>query len=211
MTKALPHRTLVVASQNPHKVREIRALLTEVPVRVIALSDLPSPARLSEPHETFAANAAAKAATTARASGHLALADDSGLIVPALDGKPGVHSSRIADSDPERIEWLLEQMHGLTGAERTAYFVCVLALADCTGDLLGTWQDRADGVITREPQGTGGFGYDPLFWYPPAERTFAEMRPAEKNNVSHRGRALRAFRQDLPGILTRLPGDSPSH
>lgn len=208
MTKALPHRTLVVASQNPDKVREIRELLGEVPVEVTALSDLPAPPELSEPHETFAANAAAKAAATARASGHLALADDSGLVVPVLDGAPGVRSSRIADSDPKRIEWLLAQMHDLTGDQRAAYFVCMLALADPSGNLLGTWEGRVDGVITREPKGAGGFGYDPVFWYPPAEKTFAEMSAQEKNNVSHRGRALRSFVEDLPAVLARISSDS---
>ncbi len=203
-----PRQVLVVASQNPGKVREIRGLLHETPLKVIALSDLSAPPELSEPHETFAANAADKATQTACASGHLALADDSGIVVPALDGAPGVRSSRIAASDPERIEWLLAQMEDFTGDQRAAYFVCVLALADPSGNLLGTWEERVDGVITCEPRGTGGFGYDPVFWYPPAEKAFAEMSPQEKNNVSHRGRALRSFAQDIPSILARIPSDS---
>ncbi len=197
-------QVVVVASENPGKVREIRELLHETPLKVIALGDLPNPPQLNESHDDFAGNATEKATAAARVSGYLAMADDSGLLVPALDGAPGVHSSRIADSDPERIAWLLEQMSRLTGPQRAASFICVLILADARGNVLGTWEGRVDGLITTEPKGTGGFGYDPLFWYPPAAKTFAQMNPQEKNQVSHRGRALRAFAQDLPGILTRI-------
>ncbi len=196
-----PRRVLVVASENPGKVREIRELLSAAPVQVIALSDLPAPPQLNESHDDFAGNAAEKATSAARATGYLALADDSGLVVPALGGAPGVHSSRIADSDPDRIAWLLERMGGLTGEQRAAYFLCAVVLADSQGSVLGAWEGRVDGLITAEPKGTAGFGYDPVFWYSPAQKTFAEMSAQEKNQVSHRGRALRAFAQDLPDIL----------
>lgn len=208
MDPSQDRHTLLVASQNPDKVRELRELLTELPGEVISLADLPSPPQLSETHDSFVGNATEKAVTTAQASGYLAVADDSGLVVPALDGAPGVHSSRVAASDLERINWLLAQMQGLTGQERAAHFVCVLALADPSGKLLGTWEGYVDGVITGAPKGGGGFGYDPVFWYPPTEKTFAEMSPQEKNSVSHRGRALRAFAQDLPAILAQTAGPS---
>ena len=192
---------LVVASHNAGKVREIRELLHDLPIEVVSLGDLPDPPQLNESHDTFAANATQKATAAARASGHLALADDSGLVVPALDGAPGVHSSRIAGTDAERIAWLLVQMCALTGEQRAAYFLCAVALTDSKGNVLGTWEGRVDGVIATAPKGTDGFGYDPVFWYPPAQRTFAQMNPEQKNQVSHRGHALRAFARDMPDIL----------
>jgi len=192
---------LLVASENPGKVAEIRQLLAAVPLQVISLADLPSPPQLSEPYNTFAGNAQHKAATAARATVYLTVADDSGLVVPALDGAPGIRSSRVADSDPERIRWLLDEMKDLTGEQRAAYFVCVIALANLHGEMIGTWQGRVDGLIIRQPQGEGGFGYDPVFLYPPAQQTFAQMTAEEKNDVSHRGQALRNFARDLPAIL----------
>jgi len=192
---------LLVASENPDKVAEIRQLLAGMTLRVLSLADLPHPPQLSEPYDTFIGNAKHKAITAAGASGYLTIADDSGLVVPALDGAPGIRSSRVADSDPERIRWLLDQMTDLSGEQRAAYFVCVIALANPHGEMMGTWQGRVDGVITPQPQGEGGFGYDPVFFYPPAQRTFAEMSPWEKNEVSHRGQALHSFARALPTIL----------
>ena len=192
---------LLVASENPGKVAEIRRLLAAVPLQVISLADLPSPPHLSEPYDTFGGNAQHKAAAAARASGYLTVADDSGLVVPALDGAPGIHSSRVAASDAERIRWLLEQMEDLAGDQWAAYFVCMIALARPDGEMLGTWPGRVDGIIIPQPQGEGGFGYDPVFLYPPTGKTFAQMTAQEKNEVSHRGQALRAFARDLPAIL----------
>jgi len=192
---------LLVASENAGKVAEIRGLLAATPLQVISLADLPSPPQLTEPYDTFAGNAKHKAATAARATGDLAVADDSGLVVPALDGAPGLRSSRVADSDPGRIKWLLNEMENLTGEQRAAYFVCVIALANLHGEILGTWHGRVDGIIIPQPQGEGGFGYDPVFLYPPTGKTFAQMSSQEKNSVSHRGQALRDFAQDLPAIL----------
>ncbi len=192
---------LLVASENPDKVAEIRQLLAGMALRVLSLADLPQPPQLSEPYDTFTGNAKHKAITAAGASGYLTVADDSGLVVPALDGAPGIHSSRVAASDPERIRWLLNEMKDLTSEQRAAYFVCVIALANLHGEMLGTWQGRVDGIITHQPQGEGGFGYDPIFLYPPAQQTFAEMTAQEKNEVSHRGQALRSFTRDLPTIL----------
>ena len=192
---------LLVASENPDKVAEIRQLLAGMALRVLSLADLPHPPQLSEPYDTFTGNAKHKAITAAGASGYLTVADDSGLVVPALQGAPGIRSSRVAGSDPERIRWLLDQMAKLAGDQRAAYFVCVIALASPHGEMLGTWQGRVDGAIIPQPQGEGGFGYDPVFLYPPAQQTFAEMTAQEKNGVSHRGQALRSFTRDLPTIL----------
>ena len=199
---------LLVASENAGKVAEIRRLLAAVPLQVISLADLPRPPQISEPYDTFAGNAQHKAATAARATGELAVADDSGLVVPALHGAPGVRSSRVADSDAERIRWLLEEMKGLTGEQRAVYFVCVIALASPHGEMLGTWQGHVDGLIIRQPQGEGGFGYDPVFLYPPTQQTFAQMTAEEKNDVSHRGQALRDFARDLPAILKDIASDN---
>ena len=201
---------LVVASRNSGKVRELRDLLAALPLRVVSLSDLPCAPELDEPYDDFLANAAAKATGAARAIGHLALADDSGLVVPALGGAPGVRSSRVAGSDPERIAWLLAEMRELTGEQRSAHFICVAVLADPAGNRLGTWAGRVEGVILAAPQGSGGFGYDPVFWYPPAQMTFAQMTARQKNEVSHRGRALRACAQDLPALLARLREREPT-
>ena len=203
--------TIVVASYNSDKVTEIRQLLKDLPVCVLSLRDLPEPPELTEPYSTFAQNAAEKAVTTARATGHLALADDSGLVVPALAGVPGVNSSRVAPTDPERIAWLLDRMSELQGDERQAYFVCVAVAAAPSGEIQGTWQGRVDGIITKEPRGEGGFGYDPVFLYPPDDQTFAELTTQRKNNVSHRGQALRAFAPDLTDILRTLTPSLDSH
>jgi len=139
MTCASRPEALLVASQNPDKVAEIQQLLAATPLQVISLADLPDPPQLSEPCDTFAGNAKHKAATAARVTGYLTVADDSGLVVPALDGAPGIHSSRVAASDAERIRWLLEQMEDLDGNQRAAYFVCMIALARLDGEMLGTW------------------------------------------------------------------------
>lgn len=195
-------RRLLVASQNPGKVREIARLLVGAPLQVVGLDEYPDMPDLPEPHATFAANAASKAQTAAAHAGCLALADDSGLQVPALGDRPGVFSSRYAPTDAERIARLLGEMQDLAGDEpRRARFVCVLALAQPTR-LLRSWQGTCEGVIAPEPRGQHGFGFDPVFVY--GERTFAEMTPEEKDRVSHRGQALRAFCHDLPGLLHEL-------
>ena len=193
---------LLVASHNPGKVRELARLLAELPLQVVGLDAYPDMPELPEPYPTFAENARSKACTAAAHAGCLALADDSGLLVPALDDRPGVYSSRYAPTDPERIARLLAEMRAYTGEQRRARFVCVLALADPTR-LLGSWQETCEGDIADQPAGRHGFGFDPVFRY--GRKTFAEMTPDEKGQVSHRGKALRAFRHDLPGLLHGLP------
>ena len=205
MNPAPPRLTL--ATGNAHKVAEIRALLSGTDVTVRHLGELDNPPELTEPHETFAENALAKALTVAQATGELALADDSGLMVDALDGAPGVMSARYAGEDAtaeQLVAKLLGEMVGVPEEDRTARFVCVLSLASPEGEVR-QWERVVEGLITTEPVGEGGFGYDPVFWYPPARITFAQMTPTNKNAVSHRGRALRAFAADLPGILDRTP------
>jgi len=198
-------RKLVVATRNPGKLRELCALLGDLPLQVVSIADLELSFEADEPFDTFAENAAHKALLVARGTGELALADDSGLEVDALDGKPGVLSSRVADSDPERIRWLLEQMKDLPDEQRNARFVCVVALAGPSG-LLGSWEGIVEGRIIRQPCGDNGFGYDPVFYYAPFALTFGQLEPERKNRVSHRGMALRQLKAALPAILRQFEG-----
>lgn len=187
---------IALATSNPGKIFEIRTYLDELGIEIVPQEDLGD--RLPEVMEdgdTFAANAEKKALAVAKWAQMPALADDSGLIVPALDGDPGVQSSRYAGEEGNseaNIALLLERLAEIPDAERLAYFVCILVLAAPDGR---TWQTggRVDGLITFEKIGTGGFGYDPIFFYIPANKTFAQMSSEEKNRVSHRYRALQAF------------------
>lgn len=190
----MPITRLIVASANRDKAAEIAALLADLPVEVCSLADFPQVALPEETGATFAENAVLKARAVALALSEWSLADDSGLVVAALGGAPGLQSSRVAGTDPERIAWLLSRLAGVPEGERGAEFVCALALSDPTGRLVGVWEGRAQGRILLEPRGEHGFGYDPVFLYPPAGKSFAEMSREEKSAVSHRGQALRQFR-----------------
>lgn len=142
---------------------------------------------------TFAENAAGKALHYSRSSEEIIFADDSGLVVPALDGAPGVHSARYAGenaSDAQRIGKLLAEMRSMENDERSGRFVCVIAAARA-GKMLAVMSDSAEGMIAEDPRGHEGFGYDPIFYFPPRGKTFAELRETEKNEVSHRGKAFR--------------------
>jgi XTP/dITP diphosphohydrolase len=192
---------LLVASTNPGKVAEIVRLLAGLPVEVVGLDQYPGFPDTDEPHDTFRANAELKALEAARFADCLALADDSGLAVGSLDGRPGVLSARYGRDDAERIARLLDELAGVPEAARTARFVCAVALAGPEG-VLGTWEGTVEGVIAGSPRGGNGFGFDPVFLH--GDRTFAEMTGDEKSTVSHRGRALRAFAADLPRVLHEL-------
>ena len=183
-------KKLVLASGNPGKLREIQALL---PLELVAQSEL-GIAEAEEPHGTFLENALAKARHASRAAGLPALADDSGLCVEALGGEPGVHSAYYAgregsreERDARNNEKLLKKLKD----HRTAYYCCVMVLLRHPEDprplvAEGLWH----GEIAREPRGANGFGYDPLFWIPSLQKTAAQLDPAEKNRISHRGQAL---------------------
>ncbi|MCX7597306.1 MAG: RdgB/HAM1 family non-canonical purine NTP pyrophosphatase [Armatimonadetes bacterium] len=192
---------LVVGSNNPGKIREIRQMLAAWDMKVVSYSEAGGAGDLPEEGQTFEENAAAKAVEAARRTGLLALADDSGLCVEALGGRPGVLSALYGGAqadDATRCRLLLEELRAAATTNRLAEFVCVLALATPEG-LVACWAGRVVGVIADEPRGAGGFGYDPIFLYLPAGRTLAEMPPQEKNAVSHRGRAVRR----LPEVLSR--------
>jgi len=152
---------------------------------------------------TFAENAAGKALHYSRLWDGMVFADDSGLVVPALGGAPGVRSARYAGpqaTNLRRIEKLLIEMQSKTGNERAAYFVCAIALAE-KGRAIAVVTDRVEGEILESPRGAGGFGYDPVFYFPALKRTFAELSAKEKNQFSHRGKAFRRLLTALSSML----------
>lgn len=198
-----PHKiTLVLASRNPGKTAEIKDLLNDFPVIVKNLDDFGPIPPVVEDGDTFDENAYKKASFTARVLGLPALADDSGLVVETLGGAPGIFSARYAGedaTDAQRWTRLLAEMKGKTN--RRAAFECVISLAVPTGAAL-TYEARCEGLIAEQPAGRNGFGYDPVFFYPPLKKTFAELSREEKSRVSHRGRALNELRQEFDKVLT---------
>ncbi|MCE5335496.1 MAG: XTP/dITP diphosphatase [Desulfobacteraceae bacterium] len=195
---------LVLATKNRGKSSEIREFLKGFPVDLKDLNDFGPIPEVVEDGMSFEENAYKKASFTAKVLGLPALADDSGLEVEALGGAPGVHSARYAGenaSDPQNNAKLLDALNG-TG-NRNARFCCVLSLAVPAGPAL-TYEAACEGVILDAPRGENGFGYDPLFYYPGAGKTFAEMTQAEKLRVSHRGRALADLRKEFSRVLVWL-------
>lgn len=195
---------VVAATGNPGKLAELARALRGLPLELDSLASFPGVVPAEETGESFAENARLKAQAAARATGLHALADDSGLVVPALGGAPGVRSARFAGpraTDPENIRLLLSRLEG--AADRSAWFACSLCLVHPSGRILWEGEGRCHGVIAPAPAGERGFGYDPVFFYPPARRTFGELSPEEKERVSHRGAAVRAlrdaFREGIPG------------
>ena len=187
-------RKLVLASNNPGKLREIAALLEGLELEVVAQGTLGIP-EAEEPHETFVENALAKARHASRAAGLPALADDSGLMVPALGGEPGVHSAYYAGREGSREERDARNnallMKNISGKERKACYVCVVTLVRHADDPRPIVADaRWHGEIADAPRGANGFGYDPLFFVPELGKTAAELDSVHKNRVSHRGLAL---------------------
>lgn len=200
---------LFLASSNPGKLGEFRALAAsdtqgetdalDARVEIELLPGFDSLPSFEEDAPTFAENAAGKALHYSRLRDGLVFADDSGLVVPALGGAPGVHSARYAGIDAtsaDRIAKLLGELRGKVGVERAAYFVCAIALAE-RGRAIAIVTARVDGEILGLPRGTGGFGYDPVFYFPPLKKTFAELLPEEKNQHSHRGKAFRKLLSSL--------------
>mgnify|MGYP006279834053 CR=1 FL=1 len=203
--KAAEPLTLVLATMNPHKVSEITEILAGLPVRLLSFRDLPDLPDVVEDGATLEENAAKKAREVAAATGLPALADDTGLEVEYLGGAPGVRSARYA-GEPKSYERnnrkLLAEMADAGPDERRAAFRTIVALATPEGEV-ELVEGRMDGEILTEPAGEGGFGYDPLFRPEGSGRSFAEMSQAEKNAISHRGRAVRAAREMVLGLLER--------
>jgi XTP/dITP diphosphohydrolase len=186
---------LLLASSNPGKLREYRELAGESGIELAGLANLAEIEEFEETAPTFAENAAGKAQYYSRFIGQCVLADDSGLVVPALGGAPGVLSARYAGvnaTDQDRINKLLREMKDQKGDQRRAKFVCVTALAK-QGRVLAVTSDFAQGVLTEAPRGANGFGYDPIFMFAELDRTCAELTNQEKNLYSHRGKAFRSM------------------
>lgn len=193
---------IVVATKNAHKVKELSDMLALDGLSLVTLSDMGFTGEIEENGSTFAENALIKARTAARLYGLPALADDSGLCVDALDGEPGIYSARYASTDGENasdaanVEKLLEKLKSIPSGERTARFVCAIALVTPDGSEKVV-TGACEGVITSEVRGKGGFGYDPVFYYVPYCKTFGEATEEEKNKVSHRANAVRLIREEL--------------
>ncbi|WP_028585781.1 XTP/dITP diphosphatase [Desulfogranum mediterraneum] len=195
---------IVLATGNQNKLKEIQALLKESPITVKTIKDFGPMPEAVEDGETFDDNAYKKALHYAKMLGLPCLADDSGLVVNALDGRPGVYSARYSGenaTDWDNCEKLLAEMQGK--ADRSAYFMCVLSLATPQGPAL-TWEGRCDGEILEERRGEAGFGYDPIFFFPDLGKTFAEASMEEKSKVSHRGKALQEFAAEISKIQVWL-------
>jgi XTP/dITP diphosphohydrolase len=194
---------IVVATRNKKKLEEINRILKGLPVVLLTLDDFPSSPDVEESEVTFEGNAVKKAKEISEYTSMPALADDSGLEVDALEGAPGVYSARYAGpdaSDRENLERLLRELGSVPDGGRGARFVCVLALALPDGEI-ETFIGTVEGIIGKEPLGKSGFGYDPVFYPEGHERTFAQMSPAEKDSMSHRGRALEKLREYLIGSI----------
>lgn len=191
----------VLASHNPGKLREMSAILSHLGVEVVLPAELGLHVEVEETGTTFGENALLKARAVCAASGLPAIADDSGLCVDALNGGPGVYSARYGGEeldDRGRYQLLLQSMRGQTS--RSAHFACAVACAFPNGETL-TAEGRCDGAIAFAPMGTDGFGYDPVFLVPEKAKTFAQLSADEKAEISHRGRALAAFADQLETYL----------
>ena len=196
---------IFLASSNPGKLAEFRALAigAGIELELNLLRGFDSIPAFEENAPTFAENSLGKAIYYSYLTKEAVLADDSGLVVPSLDGRPGVQSARYAGPDAtnaQKIEKLLYELQGKAGKERAANFVCVLSVV-MQESLLAVITARVDGEILLSPRGAGGFGYDPIFFFPPLHKSFAELTAEEKNQHSHRGKAFRRLLSVLPDML----------
>ncbi|MCH8822093.1 MAG: RdgB/HAM1 family non-canonical purine NTP pyrophosphatase [Planctomycetes bacterium] len=203
---------LLFATSNPHKIQEVAAILKPLDIDVVGLDRLD--VQLPEPIEdgkTFEENAKIKAVYYAKAIGRMCLADDSGLEVDALGGKPGVYSARYANIDGSRSERdqannikLLDELKGVPQEDRAARFVCAMCLVDCQGSVVAQTQGTFEGVIVDQPRGNNGFGYDPLLYLPDVGSTSAQLSSEQKNARSHRGDAARQIAQCVSELGIQL-------
>ena len=190
------HKLLVVATSNPGKLKEMQAYLQDLGWE---LQLKPEELEIEETGDTFIANACLKASEIAKATGEWSIADDSGLMVDALDGQPGIYSARYGKTDADRISRLLRELGG--EQNRQAQFVCAIAIARPDGTIALQVEGICRGEILHSPRGTGGFGYDPIFYVPTQQQTFAEMTPDLKRSYSHRGQAFQSLLPQMEKIV----------
>jgi len=198
--------TLILATCNRGKVKEIRALLSDLDIEVISLDEVKDAPHVVEDGKTFMENAFKKARLISEATGMMTLADDSGLEVDALGKAPGVYSARYSGenaTDALNNEKLLLKLERVSQDKRTARFRCVLVVYHPSGQWIST-EGRCEGKIARSPIGTQGFGYDPVFYLPALHRTMAQLSPEEKNSLSHRGKALAKLKTELAPFLEKV-------
>lgn len=198
-------RRLVIGSRNRKKLEELRPLLADLALDLVPVSDFPGVPEVDEDGTSFLENAIKKAVGVAQATREWTLAEDSGLVVPALGGAPGIHSAYYAGThgdDAANNAKLRAELGRLPDEQRGAYYVCVAVLADPSGQPVAQGEGRCHGRLLSEPRGGSGFGYDPLFWVPELHRTFGELSPLIKQVLSHRARAITALRSSLARHLT---------
>ncbi|WP_339162446.1 XTP/dITP diphosphatase [Siminovitchia sp. FSL W7-1587] len=186
-------KSIIVATKNKGKAKEFEQLFSRYGIEVKTLLDFPDVPDVEETGETFAENAILKAETIAKLSGQYVVADDSGLMVDVLDGRPGVYSARYAGpgkDDNANIDKVLQELDGVKEKDRTSRFYCALALAGPELKTI-TVNGTCEGIILQERRGTGGFGYDPIFYVPSEDCSMAELTPETKNNISHRAQAMK--------------------
>ncbi len=197
---------LLVATRNAGKVREIKLLLKEYPIKVLSLLDYPDMPEIIEDGDTFEANASKKALVIAKHVGHIVMGEDSGLEVKALNERPGIYSARYAGekaTDEENNNKLLKELKDVPMSRREACYRSCIALADPKG-VIGVVNGSCHGFIATVPKGTNGFGYDPLFIVPQYHKTFGQLNPSIKAEVSHRAWALKKFKLEFGGYLEKL-------
>lgn len=191
---------MVLASKNPHKLAEIQKIVERFDIQLVLESELGVDIDVEETGTTFEENSLLKAKAVMEATGLPALADDSGIAVDALNGAPGVYSARYGFDDSlddwGRLQLLLKNTENVPDGQRQAQFVCVITLMTPDGQVIQA-RGEVHGELLRTPAGTGGFGYDPIFYYPPLGKTLAEVAPEEKNQVSHRARALKVLYEKM--------------
>lgn len=181
------YNKVVFASKNKGKIREVKQLFSSIGIEILTV---PDDFEVIENGETFLENAVKKAKEAVKVTNTIALADDSGLMVDALNGEPGIHSSRYADNDTNRINKLLQALNNVPKEKRQARFICSMALVDKNGSLLHSTEGVCEGEIIFEPRGNDGFGFDPVFFLPELKLTMAEIPLEKKNTISHRSRAF---------------------